>query len=331
MAERLLKLREGEISQGKLPGVIFDRIRFDELAEDFLSDYRINKRRSIIKAQRSVKHLEKEFARMPVPQINSHRINRYIEMRMAEGAKNATVNRELSALKRMFSLGARSMPPKVAYVPYIAMLREDNVRKGFFEHGDFLALKEMLPEYLRGFATFGYKTGWRLSEIANLTWSQVDRDLGIVRLEPGETKNSEARTVYLDQELKDIVNQQWEARKTALRLSPYVFLTRKGDKIRRFDRAWKGACKNAGVGNRLFHDFRRTAIRNLVRSGTPETVAMKISGHRTRTVFERYNITSENDLKLAAQRQEVYLESQTVTKSGTISDFERKRSEQRIE
>lgn len=62
-------------------------------------------------------------------------------------------------------------------------LIENNTHKGFFEHHEFLALREALPEYLRGFATFGYKTGWRSSEIANLTWRQVDIDQGIVRLE----------------------------------------------------------------------------------------------------------------------------------------------------
>jgi hypothetical protein len=81
-------------------------------------------------------------------------------------------------------------------VPYIPMLRENNIRKGFFEHEDFIKLRETLPEYLRDFITFGYKTGWRISEIQNLTWNQVDMTLGIVRLEVGESKNDEGRTVY---------------------------------------------------------------------------------------------------------------------------------------
>jgi integrase len=76
------------------------------------------------------------------------------------------------------------------------MLRENNIRKGFFEHEDFIKLRETLPEYLRDFITFGYKTGWRISEIQNLTWNQVDMTLGIVRLEVGESKNDEGRTVY---------------------------------------------------------------------------------------------------------------------------------------
>ena len=145
---------------------------------------------------------------------------------------------------------------------------------------------------------------------------------GIVRLEAGETKNDEARTVYLDDELKEIFKRQWEFRKECENLLPYVFLNEKvTDKIKRFDKSWKTACSKAGIGRRLFHDFRRTAVRNMVRSGIPERVAMMISGHKTRSVFERYNIVSDADLKLAAQKQQKYLESQMGTISGTIHDF----------
>ena len=331
-AKRLLKKREGEIAEGRLPGICFDRVRFTELAEDFLRDYRLNQRKSLVRAERSVRHLNGYFEGMRVTQITTPRIQAYIERRLyEEGAENGTVNRELAALKRMLNLGAKQTPPKVSRAPYIPMLKENNVRKGFFEHGDYLALRDALPDYVRGLVTFAYKTGWRVSEIINLTWNQVDLEQGIARLEPGEAKNDEGRTVYLDEELQGVFKRQWEARKKGQRLIPYVFLNKDGkDRIKDFRGAWDRACDHAGVGKRLFHDFRRTAVRDMVRAGIPERVAMLISGHKTRSVFDRYNIVSDTDLKLAAQKREEYLKIQNRHKSATIRKIDEKKDSSEI-
>lgn len=314
-AKRLLKKREGEISSGKPPGIYFDRVKFDELAEDYLTDYRINGK-VVRDARRYVNHLEPFFGGMRVTSITTDRIKHYVNKRLDIGAANGTINRELSALKRMLNLGAQQSPPKVDRVPFIQMLKENNVRKGFFEHDEFLAVRAQLPEHLQGIAAFGYKVGWRRSEITRLRWKQVDLKQGIVRLEPGMSKNKEARTVYLDDELKEMFQTLLKDRKSAL---PYVFLNKNGtDVVKTFDKAWRTACKKAGIGVKLFHDLRRTAVRNMVRSGTPERVAMMISGHKTRSVFDRYNIVDNTDLRFAAQRQAEYLESVTGTVTGTV-------------
>ena len=325
-AKRLLKKREGEIATGKIPGVYFDRITFDELAEDLLADYRINGKKSLARAERSVNHLRKVFAGYKVPQLTTPRIKAYIEERINENAANATVNRELSALKRMLNIAARQTPPKVDRVPFIPMLKESNIRQGFFEHGEFLALRKSLPDYMKGLATFAYKTGWRVSEITSLTWAQVDIDNGIVRLESGTTKNNEGRTVYLDDELLTIFKQQWDCRTQHKKLLPYVFVNETGtDRIKDFRGSWEAACNKAEIGSRLFHDFRRTAVRNMVRAGIPERVAMMVSGHKTRSVFERYNIVNDTDLKLASQKQETYLQAQMGTITGTVIKIQKKR------
>ena len=241
-AKRLLRKREGEISEGKIPGIHFDKVKFDDLSDNFLTDYRINGRKSIARAERSVRQLKTFFGGFKVTNITTPRIQSYIERRIEQGMLNATINRELAALKRIFNLGLQQTPPKVDRVPHIPMLQENNVRKGFFEHVDFINLREVLPSYLRGFVTFAYKTGWRVSEITELTWSQVDLENSIVRLESGTTKNNEARTVYLDDELKAVFLNQKNRQKELGKISHYVFTNELGsDNIKAFRGAWAKA------------------------------------------------------------------------------------------
>lgn len=296
-AKKLLKRREGEISKGEIPGIRFDKIRFDELAKDFLTNYRVNKKKTLKDAMRYVEHLKETFGRMKVNSITTDKIEEYINKKMEQGLSNASINRELSALKRMFHLASQWSPPKVRQVPYIPMLKESNTRKGFFEHEEYLALKEALPSYLKPMIAFAYHTGWRLGEVLSLTWDKVDLKQGIIRLDPGETKNEEARTIYLNEELRREIKTLHGNRNLGC---PYVF-HHDGQRIKRFTRAWKTACIKAGlceilqdengmavivkdkegeekvvkVPNKIFHDFRRTAIRNMVRAGVPERVAME--------------------------------------------------------
>ncbi|MFZ0930608.1 MAG: site-specific integrase, partial [Syntrophobacteraceae bacterium] len=81
----------------------------------------------------STKHLEGFFGGMRVTEISTSKVSEYIEQRLEQKAAKGTINRELAALKRMLHLGARCTPPKVDRVPYVPMLKENNVRKGFFE------------------------------------------------------------------------------------------------------------------------------------------------------------------------------------------------------
>jgi len=306
VAKRILKMREGEISQGKMPSICFERVTFDELMDDYLTDYRMNGRSTIAKAERCAGYLKAEFRGLKALEVNTPRIKAYIEKRMSEGKANATINRELAALKKAFNLAARCTPPKVAQVPYIPMLKENNVRKGFIEYEDFTALYEALPASLKPVVMFAYFTGWRKSEILGLTWNRVNLKDGIVRLEPGETKNKDGRTLYMETELLEMMQRLYRARNMSCL---YVFQSQ-GKKITDFRGAWETACKAIGRPELLFHDLRRSGVRNMVRAGVPERVAMTISGHKTRSVFDRYNIVSQEDLKEAARRRQEFSELQ---------------------
>jgi integrase len=200
-------------------------------------------------------------------------------------------------------LATECTPPKVAQIPHIPMLKENNIRKGFFEHDQYQTLIDTLPPYIRPIAGFAYRTGWRKSEILNLTWDRIDFKENVVRLEAGETKNSEGRTIYLDSALRDIISEAKRKRRLGC---PYVF-HRDGERIQGFWKSWTHACEKAGFPGRISHDLRRKAVRNLVHSGVPEWVAMQISGHKTRSIFDRYNIVSPDDLKISVAKQEAYL------------------------
>jgi hypothetical protein len=154
-----------------------------------------------------------------------------------------------------------------------------------------------------------------LAYTRTITWRRVDFTAGTVRLEPGTTKNRQGRTIFLTRELHALLEEQWR-RTTSLerqqtQIIPWVF-HRNGKPIRSFKVAWQHACRRAGQPGRLFHDLRRTAVRNLIRRGIPERVAMRMSGHKPHAIFDRYYIVSEGDLREAARKL-------TGTISGTIA------------
>ncbi len=326
VAKNLLAKREGEKVEGKLPGVNFEKTTFEDLAKDYTHDYELNGKKSVVKAKECVEHLKGFFENMRATNITTSKINDFIAARLEEGASNATINRDLSALKRMFHLGMQYTPPKVQMVPYITKLSENNVRKGFLEHAEYMALLKTLPEYLRGIVILGYKRGLRKGEIMNLRWDQVDLEAATIRLSGEMTKSGEPRTIPLDEELVSMLKGQREAQKTREKISHHVFTYENGEPIKDFRGTWDAACKDANIEGRLFHDLRRTAVRNMVRAGVPEVIAMAISGHKTRSIFDRYNIVNEEDLKAASDSITNHLKVLETSSKKKVVDMPKKMS-----
>lgn len=341
-AERLLEKRNGSRAHN-LPIIPrAEKLTFNDAAQAVLDDFTANGKTSITVVQRRLRlHLLPYFGGRRMAGITAADVTAFIAKRQADTivthkahtvtlddgttqdvpaatkpVSNAEINRELQTLKRCFSLAIDG--GLLAMKPRIKLLREAPPRAGFFEREQYLSVLAHLPAEIRPVITFAYITGWRIaSEVLPLEWRQVDFAAGEVRLDAGTTKNREGRVFPMTTDLRTVLQAQHaehERLKKAGQLEPWVFWRmvaeeRGGEKkpqpIISFNKAWKIACRAAGCPGRIPHDLRRTAVRNLVRAGIPERVAMMMTGHKTPSVFQRYNIVSDGDLREAAQKLNV--------------------------
>lgn len=315
-AERVLRTRLAGLDRGELPPI--DRATWDTLAELIRADYRAQGRRSTARLEVSLKHLDAAFAGERAAGITTDRLAGYVARRLeVDGAARASVNRELAALKRAFRLAHRA--GRVLVVPHVAMLQEANARTGFFERRDFNRLRRALPADLRAPILTAYVTGWRLtSELLTREWRHVDLARGWLRLEPGETKGGEGRQFPLIPELRAALRAQRRSttalERKAGRVVPWLFhhagealfyRTKRGTVLPSayLRDAWAAACAAAGLGERLRHDFRRTAARDLLRSGVAVPTVMRAMGWATSAMLRRYAVVDEADLLEAGRKR----------------------------
>jgi integrase len=196
---------------------------------------------------------------------------------------------------------------KLAQTPYFPMLKEDNVRKGFLTPPQLIKLRDTMPEYLRPLVTFLYFAGCRIGAALAITWSQIElgKERFQLRIEGNQTKNEEPILLPLPLELNEIFKR----------------FPRKGRVFdaRNLRKCFQAACVKLGLGVKtgpkvwqykglLLHDFRRSGVRNLIRSGVPRRIAMKISGHLTESTLERYSIVDSTDLHEAMAKVEKYFD-----------------------
>jgi len=254
-------------------------------------------------------------------------VRKYTRKRQEEKASNATINRELGALRRMFNLGRQGTPPKVLAVPYIPLLKEDNVRRGFVEDAAFSRLAAEASElWLRTFLELGFTYGWRKQELLRLRVRQVNLEQRTVRLDPGTTKNREGREVAMTAKVAELLQLAVAGKKP----DDFV-LTRRGEPVRDVRDAWQAMCVRAGLGQIVCgqcgepwskkkcvkcegrkrkyrglipHDLRRSAAKALRRAGVPESVIMVAGGWKTPAMFRRYAIVSTADQRDAVEMLE---------------------------
>jgi integrase len=327
-AIRLLKKRIGEQESGHVVGVAGERLTIPQLCDDLIAHLKMSDAKAVASFESHLKPIRASFERTRAVGLTAKMLRDYIKARQDDEYADATINRQVGALRQAYNLARKE--DRLRYVPAFPMLTEDNARQGFFERADFEAVAVNLDDPINDVARFAYLSGWRKGEILPLAWSMVDRQAREIRL--ADSKNGDGRVLPYEQgsDMEALIERRWQ-----VSAGGNLVFHNDGAPVVDFRKAWDRACRQAelvkpcgscdgvpatdetidrcrrcdgsgAVPSRLFHDLRRTAIRDMVRAGVPETVAMSISGHKTRSVFDRYNISDEKDRRAALQRVQAY-------------------------
>ena len=273
------------------------RPTFQDLERALLENYEYKRNRT--DPRRHVRRLAEMFGDMRAEEITEERIREYSRKRLKQDGMTAgTLRRELAILKRMLRLSAGRLPR----VPLVDLPRVDNARQGFFEEEDVQAILPHLPDHARSLVEFLYLTGWRSSEALRLSWSDVNWERHFVWLRDSKNREPRIFPFKYHSRVEAVLNRQreyvsrWERESGCLCVAVFPW---RGKPLQKLRRSWSTACRRAGRAGRLLHDFRRTAVRNLIRAGVQQAIAMKITGHKTDSVFRRYLIVDEELLAQA--------------------------------
>jgi integrase len=330
LSRRLKRVHADQIGAQQFAGPRAEQIIVDELLES-LREYKLRNGRGDPRS--ALKILKAHWGKRLAVSLAGREIRRWQDELLKTGYAKATVNRLGQLLGQAYNLARQD--GLLVSAPPISRLPEQNRRTGDFPPGDFARLLDCLPEYLQDFVRWAKLTGWRAGSIRSLRWEELIDDKLWCRAQ--YSKDREAHGMPLVGELHDIVE-----RRRAAKAGPYVFSYPDGRPIGCYKRAWITACCRAGLGKlicpecggavneknccvrcttrwkrnklkyrgRIFHDLRRTAATELIRSGVPEIVAMKITGHATRSMFDRYNIVRDDDVRRALEQREAYTQKQ---------------------
>lgn len=333
VARKFLKDRTRQVANHRGGGAAFvgpkaERILVGEMLDSLESDYRQRGIKSLRRSLNHMKHVRDFFGHHRAVGVTPEMIDRFIELARGAELSNATINRRLEVLSAAFQLAIERK--RIAQKPHVPHLPEKNARKGFFERHEHELMLKHLPAPMDDMARFAYACGWRKDEVRTLRWENVDRAAREVRID--DSKNGEGRVLPLDDELWAMFERLWALRQYdtlsgGVALSEYVF-HRNGHPIAdsHFTKLWAKARTAAGsaVAHRIFHDYRRTAARDMIRAGVQQAVAKKITGHVTDSMFQRYNITSTDDQLNALQKRREYANQQP--KVANVTEFRKSES-----
>jgi len=282
-----------------------------------------NREKRVDRLETAWTHLGRPFGQKPAAAVKTQDMVEYTASRRAAKITNGTVNRELAVLKAAFRYGARSeMISRIPMFP--KRLKEAKPRQGFVEDEQYKVLaKNCRTSWLRTFLALGYDFGLRKGEMLALRVRNVDLLEGWLTVEI--SKNGEGRRIRLTRETLALLTECVRGKQP----DDFVLSRKDGGRVAQPRKDWYSLCVASGLGKLdedggyvglQMHDLRRSAVRRLVRRGVPEKVCMAISGHKTRSVFDRYNITNERDLENAAKLIEHDGQASVPVKSDTKTD-----------
>lgn len=302
-ALRFLRDRRRELDGGRFLGPQEEKITVVGLLDALHKHQEAKKLKSLRKIASHSKPLREFFALRRAVEVTPELVDRYKAKRREAGRAPATINRELEVLKHAYRLAVKHRRISAGRVPDIEYLRVDNVRQGFFTMTEVERLLPHLEADLQDFVRWCAFTGMRKGEAAAMEWSILDRSgpTWVLNLPWYISKINESRVLPLAGTARSIIERRLAARRLGCE---WIFhRTSKGQPgqpVKAFDKAWRNALKAAKLPkDRLFHDLRRSAVRNLIRAGVDPLQAMAVSGHRTRSIFDRYNITAPEEVAAA--------------------------------
>ena len=311
--KRMVERAEGRLLDRKKD----DKTKFGQLSKWYLELAEVERKKSFIRDERSIKKLSEFFSPKLVREIKPSLVAEYQSFRLLEksyrghSTKPATINREIACLKTIFNKAIRDGKIATNPVRGVKLLRENNERQRVLSSEEWEKYKASCPPWYLPVAFAAYFTAMRRGEIANLTLSRLDLKEGFIRLKPEDTKTDCGRSVPIAPELMEVLKRVLKVRP----LNSDRIFHRNGRPITLEDirRAHERTCKEAGIKGFVFHDFRRTRVNLWRMEGHDYFKIMAASGHKTMSVFRRYNTVSEAELKTLNFCIDTYMDTNSET------------------
>ncbi len=302
-AERLLKARLRQLAEGRSAGANGERVTVNEVLDAYLQHLRVKKAKSYPQLASHLRRVRRGFGHERAAALTRTRIEAWVEQQRTAGFADGTIKVWVALLRAALRLAEEELPR----LPKFPAIRVDNARRDFYERDEVERLLPLLPTPIDDLVRLAYLSGWRKEELQSLTWSQVDRRRRTITLTG--SKNDEGRVLPLVGERWELIERRWAARIVGDRLVEWVF-HRRGRPVRDFTHVWARARRTAGLLNRTLHGFRRTAARDLVEGGMDYKSAMEVTGHKTMSVFQRYQIVDVRRTRVALETLDAHRAAQ---------------------